>query len=116
MDDLYDKAIQNTERTVNILSQRGPKPVRVAYKDGFVFRHIEKSMYQALVQKSARMVSALGAARLLMEHDFLQEQASLQRILDEMHEDISFLTFSKIYDESTQHHQITSVRLKIEQI
>ena len=84
MDDLYDLAIQHMERTVNILSQRVPQTVRVPYKDGFVFRHIEKSVHQALVQKSARMVSTLLAARLLMEHGFLQEQASLQRILDEI--------------------------------
>lgn len=106
MDDLFDLAIQHMERTVNILSQRVPQPVRVPYKDGFVFRHLEKSVHQALVQKSARMVSTLLAARLLMEQGFLQEQASLQRILDEIEEDISFLSFSVIYNDKTPHHQM----------
>jgi hypothetical protein len=106
MDDLYGQAIHNMERTVHILSQRVPQPVRVPYKDGFIFRHIEKSLHQALIQKSARMVSTLGATRLLLEHGFLQEQASLQRILDEMQEDISFLSFSIIYNATTHHHQM----------
>ena len=45
------------------------------------------------VQKLARMVSTLAAIRLLFNNGFVQEQASLQRILDEISEDILFLAF-----------------------
>lgn len=57
MEALYDQAIQNMENTVHILAQRVPQPQRVPYKDSFVFRHVEKTINQALVQKLARLVS-----------------------------------------------------------
>ena len=40
-----------------------------------------------------------------MEAGFVQEQASLQRILDELDEDISFLSFSVVYGDSTPSHK-----------
>lgn len=93
------------ERTVHLLETRVPLPQRTPYKDSFVYRYVEKTVHQALVQKVARLVSCLHAARLLMEAGFVQEQASLQRILDEIDEDISFLSFSVIFGESTQLHK-----------
>jgi hypothetical protein len=51
------------------------------------------------------MVSSLHAARLLLEAGFVQEQAALQRILDEITEDISFLSFSVIFGDSTPAHK-----------
>lgn len=56
--------------------------------DSFVFRYEEKTLLQALIQKLARMVSGLHAARLLCDNGFLQEQRALQRMLDEFHEDL----------------------------
>ena len=44
-----------------------------------------------MVQKLARMVSTLDAARLLLEHGFVQEQAALQRVLDEIRRTYFFL-------------------------
>ena len=105
MDNLYELALENMERTVHMLAQRVPPPVRVPYKDGFVYRYIEKSLHQALVQKSARIVSTLHAARLLLDHGFVQEQASLQRMLDEMNEDVTFLALSVILNDKTPLHQ-----------
>ena len=105
MDNLYDQALANMERTVHILAQRVPQPVRVQYKDGFVYRHIEKTLHQALIQKSARIVTTLHATRLLMDNGFVQEQASLQRILDEIYEDVMFLAFSVVLNDRTPLHQ-----------
>ncbi len=101
MEQLYDQALNNMENTVHALAQRVSPPQRVPYKDSFVFRYVEKSIHQALVQKLARLVSTLHAARLLMEHGFVQEQATLQRVLDEMHEDITFLAFAVIFSDMT---------------
>lgn len=101
---LYEQALEHMERTVNVFSMRVPAPRRVQYKDSFVYRYVEKTVHQALVQKLARMVSGLHAARLLLEAGFVQEQAALQRILDEITEDISFLSFSVILGESTPSH------------
>lgn len=105
MDNLYDQALANMESTVHLLAGRVPPPTRVPFTDGFNFRYVEKSLHQALVQKLARLLSSLHAARLLMEHGFVQEQASLQRMLDEMQEDITFLSFSVIFNDTTPLHQ-----------
>ena len=61
-------------------------------------------MHQALVQKLARSVSTLRATTLLMEHGFVQEQAAMQRMLDELHEDIMFLSFGVIFEKWTPLH------------
>lgn len=101
----YDQALKNMEHTVHQLAGRVPRPQRIPYKDSYVFRYVEKSVHQALVQKLARLVSGLHAARLLMESGFVQEQASLQCILDEIAEDISFLSFSVVYGDLTALHK-----------
>ena len=105
MNNLYDQALANMGSMVHLLASRVPPPKRVTFKDGFNFRYVEKTIYQALVQKLARLLSSLYAARLLMEHGFVQEQASLQRMLDEMQEDITFLSFSIIFNDTTPLHQ-----------
>lgn len=103
-DQLYDQALANMELTVHRLAKRVPQPQDVPYKDGFVFRHVEKTVHQALVQKLARLVSTLHAARLLMKNGFVQEQAALQRVLDELQEDVTFLSFGVIFNKRTLLH------------
>lgn len=101
----YNQALDYMERIVNVFSMRVPAPIRVQFRHSFVYRHVEKTIHQALVQKLARMVSSLHAARLLLEAGFVQEQAALQRILDEITEDISFLSFSVILGNSEPSHK-----------
>ena len=103
-DQLYDQALAHMERTVQTLAKRVPQPQDVPYNDGFVFRHVEKTKHQALVQKLARMVSSLHATRLLMVHGFVQEQAALQRMLDELQEDVTFIAFGIIVNQWTPLH------------
>lgn len=105
MEPLYDQALNNMEDTVHVFAQRVPLPQRVPYKDSFVFRYVEKSIHQALVQKLARLVSDLHAACLLMEHGFVQEQAVLHRVLDEIEEDITFLAYAVIFSDMTPLHR-----------
>src|ERR1700680_4025581 len=76
---LYDEAIDNMERTVHDLTGRMPAPSFVQKRG---YRYAEKDTYRAIVQKMARIVSALRAARLLLAHGFIQEQASMCRIVD----------------------------------
>lgn len=105
-DSIYNQTLKLMERTVHQLSHLIPSPQEIPFKGSFVFRYIEKSVHQALVQKLARFVSTLYAARLLMEAGLVQEQAALQRILDEITEDISFLSFSAITNELTPLHKL----------
>lgn len=101
---LYDQALRNMEATVHEFADRVPRPQSITYKDSFVDRYVEKTVHQALVQKLARLVSGLHAARLLMTAGFVQEQGALQRILDEIAEDITFLSFSIIFSDLTPLH------------
>lgn len=105
MDQLYEQLLNTMEEIVNSLARQVPPPQCVQFKGSSVFRHTEKSICQAMVQKLARMVSTLDAARLLLNHGFVQEQAALQRILDEIQEDILFLAYGVIFNELTPLHQ-----------
>ena len=90
---------------VNDLASRVQQPQLVDIKKLRAYRHVEKTIYQAIVQKLARMVSTLEATRLLANHGFVQEQASLQRILDELHEDVWFLALGIIYGIKPLHQR-----------
>ncbi len=90
---------------MHVLVSRVSPPQSLPYKDSHVFRYVEKTVHQALVQKLARLVSGLHAVNLLWSKGFVQEQASLQRMLDEITEDISFLSFSAINQDTTVLHK-----------
>lgn len=51
------------------------------------------------------MVSNLNAAQLLLDRGFVQEQAALQRMLDEGDEDITFLSLAIICDDLSDLHK-----------
>ena len=89
---------------MHALARRLPPPQEVQFHGSFAYRYVEKSLHQALVQKLARYVSGLQAAHLLLEHGYVQEQAALQRMLDEIQEDITFLAFASISDDITPLH------------
>ena len=101
MDHIYEKVIRDLAKAVHLLAAQVPEPKLVEFVEYPAFRHVEKTIHQAIVQKLARMVSTLDAARLLLNHGYIQEQASLQRILDEIHEDIGFLVFGILRGENT---------------
>ncbi len=105
MDQLYDQALGDMEAALGRLANQVPPPQRVPFRDGFVFRYVERTAQQALVQKLARIITGLRAARLLLTHGLLQEQAALERVLDELQEDVSFLAFGVIRSELTDLHQ-----------
>jgi len=103
-DELYDQAIGNMERTVHALAGRLSQPAMITVGDNAIgFRYSEKGPPQAIVQKLARVVSSLRAARLLLAHGFIQEQAAMHRMIDEAEEDVSFLSLGMIYGETELH-------------
>ena len=101
----YELILKNMEMAVNDLAGRVQQPQLINIKKLRAYRHVEKTIYQAIVQKLARMVSTLEATRLLANHGFVQEQASLQRILDEIQEDIWFLALGIIYGQKPLHRR-----------
>ena len=58
-----------------------------------------------MIQKLARVQSSVRAARLLLSNGFVQEQAILQRTIDETNEDIMFLVYAVINDTITDLHK-----------
>ena len=88
-----------------LLAERVPPPQKVAFKTSFVFRYVEQLPKQALVQKLARVVTTLQAATVLMQHGFVQEQGALQRVIHEIHEDITFLAYGVMFDDLTPLHK-----------
>jgi hypothetical protein len=102
---LYEPAIQNMSATVHQLALLVPPPQEIPFADSFAYRYVEKTIQQAIVQKLARYVTTLRATFILLEYGFLQEQASLQRILDEIQEDVTFLSYALIVGEVSELHR-----------
>lgn len=105
MDELYDLTLSNMEASHAALAARVPQPQPVPFGKELVIRYVDRNIHQALIQKLARVVSGLHAARLLMTHGFVQEQAALQRILDEFNEDIVFLAHGVVSGNTTDLHR-----------
>ena len=102
---IFEKTLTSMEGTVHRLASQVPPPQQVSIGKSLEFRYVEKSIGQAIVQKLARMVSTLHAARLLLNHGFVQEQGVLQRVLDEILDDIMFLTLGVIHKQLTPLHE-----------
>jgi hypothetical protein len=102
---MFEQTIEILESVFRRLERQVPPPKAVPFKDGFVIRYDEKSIQQALVQKLARMISGIHAARLLLDHGFAQEQSVIERTLDELNEDITFLAAALTNDKITDLHK-----------
>ncbi len=57
------------------------------------------------MQKLARTISGLHAINVLLAQGLFQEQGMVQRALDEIDEDIAFLSLGVVRGELTQRHQ-----------
>jgi hypothetical protein len=105
MNEHYNQVLNHMEETLRIFEARVSYPNLTKTNTGFVVRYKEKDIYQALVQKLARVISGLHAARLLLDRGFVQELGALQRMLDESNEDISFLACGIIYNQIGDLHK-----------
>ena len=80
------------------------KPERQQFDYGYVYRYKQKSVHQAIIQKLARLITGLQSIVIMNRSGFLQEQATLQRTLDEFDQDTLFLCHAIIFDDWTEHH------------
>lgn len=103
METLYNHTFACMEATVHGLAGLVPSPRLVEMNQGREYRYKEQSEAQAVVQKLARLVSTLRAARLLLNQGFVQEVATLERVLDEIQEDILFVLAG--LKNPTDHHR-----------
>ena len=104
MDDLYKQTLQNLGASFDVLyAQIGPPKV-VRFGNEYAYRYEEQSIHQAIIQKLARLVTGLQSIMLLNRCGLLQEQAVVQRTLDEFEQDINFLSFAAIFDDRSALH------------
>lgn len=101
-----DQMLDLMERTFQDFENSMPsKPQSIELPFGIAYRFKEKDIYQAMIQKLARVQSAVRAARLLLKNGFVQEQAILHRVIDETNEDIMFLVYAVTNDTITELHE-----------
>jgi hypothetical protein len=100
----FAPTLQALQDAFRQLETKVPPPVRKAWCGGFVFRYAEKTIHQAIVQKLARMISGLHAVQVLLERGLFQEQGMIQRALDEIGDDISFLSLGVIKNDIAPRH------------
>ncbi|MBU1706264.1 hypothetical protein KKG19_06120 [Patescibacteria group bacterium] len=105
MDPLFERCLEQMESWFRALEEQVPQPIKMPFLHHFVFRYKEKTLEQALIQKLTRVVTGLHSARILLNSGFLQEQIAIHRMLDELQQDISFLSYARLEDEFTELHQ-----------
>jgi hypothetical protein len=103
MDEIYEDVLMNMEAALDRLVQQVPPPQRTPFRDGFVLRYVERTTQQAIIQKLARLISGLRAAHVLLKQGLLQEQAVIERVVDEFCEDVLFLSYGIMEGETERH-------------
>jgi hypothetical protein len=98
------EAVAVMERAFRRMEAQVPPPKQRSDGQSFVFRYADQSIEQALIQKLVRYISGLHAIDVLLLNGLVQEQAVIQRTLDEIGEDIHFLVLSLTNDKVTPLH------------
>lgn len=100
----YGIALSNLEVALKELISAVPPPQVVLRHGEPAYRYVEQTIQQAIVLKLVRYISGLRACLLLLEHGFVQELGTVQRALQDIEEDSTFLSLSIILNKSTDYH------------
>ena len=92
------------EQAIHSLSELLPAPRRIEFRGEIALRFDSSSIESVLVLKLARYVSGLSAGNVLLRTGHIQELCTIQRTLDELHEDIFFLALPFLGKEKTADH------------
>jgi hypothetical protein len=104
VDQVYEELLHLMEFALDKLVSQVPAPQPAPFgPNRFVFRYMERTAQQAIVQKLARIITGLRAAHFLLEQGLLQEQAVIERVIDEFHEDVLFLSYGILKGETKNH-------------
>jgi len=103
MHELFTEMLEVMDAAFRKFEAMVPKPVWVPEDRRFRFK--EQSIPQALIQKLARVQSALRASQLLLLHGYTMELGILHRAVDETNEDIEFLVCAITNDRITPLHE-----------
>lgn len=105
MEGVYTFAVAELGAAFEKIASSVPPPQAFRESGGIVMRYREKTLEQALVIKSARVISGLSAGWHLLGLGFLQEVGAIQRMLDEIDADITFLSGPLIFGIREDSHQ-----------
>jgi hypothetical protein len=86
------------------LSNHLEAPKEVELRGTTCLRYSNPTVQSATLLKLARFVSGLSAGELLLQTGHLQELATIQRTMDELHEDILFLCLGVLTNQTTNDH------------
>jgi len=100
----YGIALSNLEVVLKELINAVPPPQEVLRHGHPAYRCAEQTIEQAIVLKLVRYVSGLRACLLLLEHGFVQELGTVQRAVQDIEEDVTFLSLSIILNKPTDNH------------
>lgn len=101
----FSKALAYLEPSFRRLETRVPPPSYKQTDQGGCMRYDERTIEQALILKLARQITGLIALQLLVDHGLPQEQGVMQRVLDEIGEDIQFLAHPILGAEQSPAHE-----------
>lgn len=87
------------------LERQVPSPQVVLIDGEEVLRYVEQRPHQAVIQKLARYISGLQAMEWLNHAGFVQEQAVVQRTLDDIGEDVTYIVLGVQYGLNKTHRQ-----------
>ena len=104
-DTVFTSCLLTLEMAFRQLESRVPQPIRKPWSTSFVFRFAEQTIHEAIVQKLARTISGLHGLHALLERGLFQELGVLQRAVDEIDEDVWFLSLAVIDNDITARHQ-----------
>lgn len=91
--------VQITDELENIFSKLEkniPKPKKTTYANHFTYRYNEHNVQVVTIQKISRIITGLRASIILLQNGYLQELAVLQRVLDDIGEELDFLVLGKL--------------------
>ncbi|WP_050524382.1 hypothetical protein [Pseudorhodobacter wandonensis] len=93
---LYNETLDWMDQQILIFFSQVPNPRPIPKQNSFALRFVEQTIEQAIIQKLVRIVSGLRASNLLLETGFIQEQAALSRIVNELQDDVCFLAIASL--------------------
>ena len=98
-------ALKLCEHYFRVAERRTPPPQWVPWEGHYKWRYVEKLPQQALLQKLARQITGLKSLSIMLSAGFLQEVGVLFRVLDEISEDVSFISLGLIHSDWTENHR-----------
>ena len=88
---IVEKLLTVCSDAFRVLEAKVPPPQLVQTSVGPMFRCVEQSLEQAILQKLARVITSFRGILVLLQSGLYQEVAVLFRVLDELSEDVIFL-------------------------